>query len=74
MSAPARLRQREKLIMFVPDIADECLVSDATARRWLSSGKFGAILHVGKRSGVSRERFLAWIKKTETPFRGESTS
>ena len=61
--------ESNRMILFAPDVASECGIALSTARRWLSEGRLGKTVKLGRRRGVRRERFEKFLKDSEERFR-----
>ena len=51
------------ILLYAEDIERECRISLATARRWLSNGKFGRPVKIGRRLAIEREAFIEGIRR-----------
>ena len=52
----------DRVLFYSEDVAAECKVAPATARRWIAAGRFGRPVPVGKRKAVLVEDFLRGLR------------
>lgn len=67
MSFQMRQVRQPKRWVTVKNIADYCLVSRTTARRWIKSGKLPALRLPSRHYRVKREDFLEFLERYGIP-------
>ncbi len=52
----------DRILFYAEDVAAECKIAQATARRWMAAGRFGRTLPIGTRKAVLVEDFLRGLR------------
>lgn len=62
--------RQSKIRVAVKDVADYCLVSRVTIRRWIGSGELSAIRLPSGHYRISIVDFRDFLKRNDIPIRG----